>query len=280
MQKRHQDEDDSSQSQATQKKKSKKDKEKDKDKDKDFKAQIDPNNYMATQYGVPFGMPYVNQWDAAGGQADGGFPYAYRFMQMSPHKMRPHLYDYSAMQPSTSALMHSSSGAMLQPSGSGSMPKPTKRFFMPPKRDYSRKSSSEEDSSSDSGSETSSGDESDDSSEGSSDDDMSKKDSLADKDENQGNNNLNAEKTPQGSVPGNTDNSEVSKKDSKGKNKKGKKKKPRKTRWSLDQKQQLVDSYSSRISLVRGKFKGGSGGRKKRKDAWKAIAGRKVQNMI
>lgn len=78
FQKHHQEDDDSSQSQAIQKKKRKKEKEKDKEKDKDFKPKIDPNSFMPTPYGVPFGMPYVNQWDT-GGQSNGGFPYAYRY---------------------------------------------------------------------------------------------------------------------------------------------------------------------------------------------------------
>lgn len=48
----------------------------------------------------------------------------------------------------------------------------------------------------------------------------------------------------------------------------------RKSKWSEDQKYKLVHSYRTRLGIVHGKFKGGSGGKRKKKEAWKEIAGK------
>lgn len=233
---------------------------------------MEPQKFIPPPYDVPY-MPYMGQWDAM--QREEGFnPYGYRFMQVSPHKMRPNLYDYHSMQPSTSGIMPSSSSAMMQPSTSVGITNPTHRFFLQSQMDFSKKQNKDQESSSDSDSDSSSSEESEDSSEESSDEDT-----PSNKPESANVGTAETGKTVSDKVKESADDCNSTqagddKSTSKSKKKKKEsKKRIRKARWSDDQKQQLADSYRSRIALVRGKFKGGSGGKKKRKDAWKAIAG-------
>lgn len=209
----------------------------------------------------PFKVPYMGYMPfEQQPEPQAPIPYGYRYYQVSPKKDKKMRYGFTQDGIPYSAMY----------------PKKTKRFFLQPQPQpqpyyHEVESNPYEGSSSDSDSDTSSSDDSDDSSDSSSGEDCDDTSTQAqDNKSNQGS--VNDISEAESSAAKNTaeqTGGKVQKKKSK-----ANKKRIRKAKWMDDQKLQLVQSYRARIALVRGKFKGGSGGKLKRKNAWKEIAGK------
>lgn len=151
--------------------------------------------------------------------------------------------------------------------------KKTKRFFLKKKKDYISESSDSDSSTSDVDSVMSAISGSDEDDSGSSESDNDAKNKSVDKNKDKSVETSSKEGTSQKKALANTDSQQAGTSKEDKQSKKGAKKRKRKGKWQDDQKSQLVHAYRQRLSLVRGKFVGGSGGKKRRKQAWKDISG-------